>query len=74
MVATAEIRLPSGLILRYEGDPRRSWRAPAEPVDDLMAMLLHCLETTEWDTVKAAARVLHGRPKPAPVELKVPAA
>jgi hypothetical protein len=39
-----------------------------------MARLLECLEATEWDTVKAAAKVLHGRPKPVPVELKVPAA
>ena len=67
MVAKAEIRLPSGLILSYEGDPGRSWTSKPEPAAELTARLLDCLEATDWEAIKSAARVLHGPPRPRPV-------
>jgi len=77
MVAKAEIRLPSGLILSYEGDPGRPWTSKPEPVTELTAKLLACLETEDWPSIVAAAKVLHGpaRPKPVapPVEQKAAA-
>lgn len=71
MVAKAEIRLPSGLILSYEGDPGRSWTSKPEPVAELFAKLLACMETEDWAAVVSAAKVLHGPPRPKPVTAPV---
>jgi hypothetical protein len=77
MVAKAEIRLPSGLILSYEGEAGSAWGGKSEPVAELFARLLACMETEDWAAVVSAAKVLHGPPRPrpaaAPVEPKAAA-
>ena len=71
MVAKAEIRLPSGLILSYEGETGSGWGGKSEPVSELFARLLACMETEDWAAVVSAAKVLHGPPRPRPASALV---